>query len=369
MSGNTFGRLFRLTTFGESHGRGVGGIVDGCPPRMALTEADIQPDLDRRRPGQSKLASARREADTVRILSGVDEGLTTGTPIALLFENTDARPKAYAGMADLYRPSHADYTYQAKFGHRARSGGGRASARETVARVAGGAIAKKILAEALGVEIVAWVDTVADIAAAVDETTVTREAVADSGDVQCPDAETAGRMTERIDQARLAGDTVGGVIRCVARGVPPGLGDPVFDKLDGQLAGAMLGLPAAKGFDLGSGFAGTLLLGSEHNDPFVPGPSGRPVTTSNRSGGVQGGISNGMPIHFRVAFKPVATHFKVQDTVDGEGRATTFRAKGRHDPCVLPRAVVIVEAMAALVFCDSWLRQRGQVGAPRGEDS
>ncbi len=362
MSGNTFGRLFRVTTFGESHGPALGAVVDGCPPRLALSEADLQGDLDRRRPGQGRLSSARKEADRVRILSGVSEGLTTGTPIALVIENTDQRPAAYSGMAELYRPSHADYTYDAKYGHRAVSGGGRASARETAARVAAGAVARKLLAEGLGVEIVAWVDQVGDIAANVDVDAVTREAVEASGEIQCPDPAAAGAMTALIEAVRKDGDTVGGVIRCVARGVPPGLGDPVFDKLDARLASAMLGLPAAKAFEVGSGFAGTAMRGSAHNDPFVPGEGGRVVTTTNLSGGVQGGISNGMPVWFRVGFKPVATHFKEQTTVDRAGRPATFTARGRHDPCVVPRAVVIVEAMTALVLCDAWLRQRGQVG-------
>ncbi|TNF35593.1 MAG: chorismate synthase [Deltaproteobacteria bacterium] len=363
MSGSTFGHMFRVTTFGESHGGGLGAIVDGCPPGLALSAEDLQPDLDRRAPGRNPLGTTRREADEVRILSGVADGLTTGTAIGLLFDNTNARPKAYDEMARLYRPSHADYTYQAKYGHRARSGGGRASARETVARVAAGAIARKLLAEQLGVEIVAWVDQVADVVASVDPGTVTRAAVAAGAPVECPDAAAKARMQAVIEAARGAGDTVGGIVRCVARGVPAGLGDPVFDKLDARLAYAMLGLPAAKGFDLGSGFAGILLRGSEHNDPFVTDAAGRVVTTTNRSGGVQGGISNGMPLDFRVAFKPVATHFKAQQTVTEDGEPVTFTAKGRHDPCVLPRAVVIVEAMTALVLADAWLRQRGQVGA------
>lgn len=362
MSGNTFGRFFRVTTFGESHGPALGAIVDGCPPRLALSEGDVQPDLDRRAPGKNPLGTARKEADRVRILSGVTDGLTTGTPIALQLDNTDARPKAYDGMAALYRPSHADFTYQAKYGHRARSGGGRASARETAGRVAAGAIARKLLAERCGVEIVAWVDAVADVAAAVDREVVTHEDVARNGAIACPDGEAAGRMTALIEATRKAGDTVGGVIGCVARGVPPGLGDPVFDKLEACLAHAMLGLPAAKGFDLGSGFAGTLMTGSAHNDAFAMGEGGRVVTTTNRSGGVQGGISNGMPVHFRVAFKPVATHFLEQRTVTEDGREVTFRAKGRHDPCVLPRAVVIVEAMCALVLADAWLSHRAQIG-------
>lgn len=362
MSGNTFGHLFRVTTFGESHGPALGCVIDGCPPRLPLSEEDLQPDLDRRRPGQHRLSTARKEGDRARILSGVADGLTTGTPIAILIDNEDARPKAYDEMATLYRPSHADYTYQAKYGHRARSGGGRASARETAARVAAGAVARKLLGDALGVSVVAWVEQVGDVVAAVDVEAVTREEVARSGPIQCPDDGAAAAMTALIEAVRKDGDTVGGVIRCVCHGVPAGLGDPVFDKLEARLGAAMLGIPAAKGFDLGSGFAGVTARGSAHNDPFAMGEGGRVVTTSNRSGGVQGGITNGMPVVFRVGFKPVATHFKPQDTVDEAGRAVTFQAKGRHDPCVVPRAVVIVEAMAALVLADAWLRQRAQVG-------
>lgn len=365
MSGSSFGKAFVVTTFGESHGPAVGAVVDGCPPKLALSEEDIQPDLDRRRPGQGKLSTARKEKDRVRIVSGVSEGMTTGTAIGLLFENTDARPKAYSEMSRLFRPSHADFTYHAKYGHRARSGGGRASARETVARVAAGAIARKLLAEHLGVSIVGWVDRVQDIQARVDLDRVTHAEVAANGEVNCPDAEAAGRMTELIAAVKKDGDTVGGVVSCVARGLPPGLGDPVFDKLDGLLAGAMLSLPAAKGFEIGSGFEGTRLRGSAHNDAFEVA-DGRVVTRTNLSGGVQGGISNGMPLSLRVAFKPVATHFLTQDTVTEELEATTFAAKGRHDPCVLPRAVVIVEAMAALVLCDTWLRHRGQMGSEPG---
>lgn len=362
MSGSTFGHLFRVTTFGESHGGGLGAIVDGCPPRLALSEDDLQPDLDRRAPGKNPLGTARKEADRVRILSGVADGLTTGTAIGLLFENTDARPKAYDGMAQLYRPSHADYTYQAKYGHRARSGGGRASARETVARVAAGAVARKLLAEHLGVEIVAWVEQVADVRATVDPERVVRADVAAGAPVECPDLAAMQQMQALIESARKDGDTVGGVVRCVARGVPPGLGDPVFDKLDARLAFAMVGLPAAKGFDLGSGFGGITMRGSAHNDAFALDAAGRVVTRTNRSGGVQGGISNGMPIDFRVAFKPVATHFQAQETVTEDGQPAVFTARGRHDPCVLPRAVVIVEAMTALVLADAWLRHRAQVG-------
>lgn len=360
MSGNTFGRLFRVTTFGESHGKAMGAIIDGCPPGLALCEADIQPDLDRRRPGTHRLASARKEADRVDILSGVADGLTTGTPIMLLIPNGDARKGAYDHLRDLYRPSHADYTYDAKYGHRAKSGGGRASARETVARVAAGAVARKILAEAHGVDIVAWVARAGGIPADVSGD-VSRSDVAASGAIQCPDPAAASSMTQAIEAAKKSGDTLGGLVECVIRGVPVGLGDPVFEKLDARLAFAMLGLPAAKGFDLGSGFAGADTRGTTHNDAFFPSPAGI-QTRTNRSGGVQGGISNAMPIRFRVAFKPVATHFQPQETVTTSGESVTFSAKGRHDPCVLPRAVVIVEAMAALVLCDAWLVHRGQTG-------
>jgi chorismate synthase len=361
MSGSTFGTSFKVTTFGESHGPAVGAIVDGCPPGLALEIDDIQADLDRRRPGQSRLSSARKEADRVEILSGVSEGKTTGTAIALLVRNQDAKPGAYDAMKGLYRPSHADFTYDAKYGHRTKTGGGRASARETVARVAAGAIARKLLKEFCGVEIVGWVDRVAGIQADVDEASVSAADVVDCAPIYCPDVGVSQRMQEAIEAARIGGDTVGGAIRCVARHVPPGWGDPVFDKLDARLAFAMVSLPAAKGFDLGSGFQGVDLRGSEHNDPFIA-VDGAVQTSTNRSGGIQGGISNGMPIAFRVGFKPVATHFKPQQTVTEEGVNTTFQAKGRHDPCVLPRAVVIVESMAALVLCDAWLRHRGQVG-------
>lgn len=363
MSDNTFGRRFRVTTFGESHGPALGAIVDGCPPGLALTEADLQGDLDRRRPGRNRLMSARDEADRVEILSGVSEGKTTGTPIALLIRNTDQRPKAYDEMATLFRPSHADYTYFAKYGHRARSGGGRASARETAARVAAGAIARKLLAERFGCEIVAWVDRVGDLTATVDVETVTPDAVAAHA-VQCPDDAAAAAMTALIEEVRKAGDTIGGVVAAVARNVPVGLGDPVFDKLEASLGQALLSLPACKGVEIGSGFAGTTMRGSAHNDAFYVDEAGRVRTRTNHSGGVQGGISNGMPIVVRAAFKPVATHFQAQETVDETGAAVTFQARGRHDPCVLPRAVVIVEAMIALVLADAWLAQRGQVGTP-----
>ncbi|MCA9492745.1 MAG: chorismate synthase [Myxococcales bacterium] len=361
--GSTFGHLFRITTFGESHGGAVGVVVDGCPPRVALSAEAVQVELDRRRPGTSMLASQRQEADRVRIASGVEGGLTLGSPIALWVENTDAKPGAYDELRHVYRPSHADFTTDARYGIRSASGGGRASARETVGRVAGGAVARAVLASLGRVEIVAWVDEVAGDRASVDPDGVSRDAV-EAHDVRCPDPEAAERFEARILEARKAGDTVGGVVRCIARGVPAGLGDPVFDKLDADLAKAMLSLPAAKGFEVGSGYAGTTLTGLQHNDAFVPDPARGVGTRTNRSGGIQGGLSNGMPIELSVAFKPVATVFHEQDTVDDAGRATTIRPRGRHDPCVLPRAVPIVEAMVALVLADHWLRFRGQIGEP-----
>ena len=355
---NNFGHLFRITTWGESHGGGIGVVVDGCPPRLKLTEADIQPDLDRRRPGQSKIVSPRKETDTVRILSGTFGGRTLGTPICLWVKNEDARPESYAEMATKFRPSHADYTYQAKFGIRSWPGGGRSSARETVGRVAAGAIAKKILRERYGVEVLAYVNQVQRITASVDVEKV-RAADIESNIVRCPDQTAAVRMIRLIEKARKAGDTVGGIIEGVARGVPPGWGEPVFDRLEADLAKAMLSLPASKGFDIGSGFGGILLTGTQHNDPFRA-RGGKIYTTANRSGGIQGGISNGQTIYFRVAFKPVATVMREQETVDAVFKNTTLQARGRHDPCVLPRAVPIVEAMTALVLVDHALRQKAQ---------
>jgi len=360
MSGNSFGTMFRVTTFGESHGPAVGVVIDGCPPRLPITVEEIQRELDRRRPGQSAITTQRRESDTVEILSGVHDGVTLGTPISLLVRNSDQRSGDYDEMRTKFRPSHADYTYQAKFGLRAWEGGGRASARETIGRVAAGVLARKALAAAGAIDIVAWVQRVQDLEVDVDTTKVTREAV-ESNIVRCPDGETATQMIALIDNARKAGDSLGGVVEAVARGVPPGLGEPVFDKLDADLAKAMLSLPAAKGFEIGSGFAGTHLTGSQHNDPFYDG-GGRVRTRSNRSGGVQGGISNGEEIVIRVAFKPTATILREQETVDESGHDTTIKARGRHDPCVLPRAVPIVEAMLALVLADHLLRQRGQCG-------
>ena len=352
-----FGKIFQIATFGESHGGGVGVVVDGCPPRLEISEAEIQLDLDRRKPGQSRLTTPRKEADRVEILSGTFEGVTLGTPIAMLVRNADARPSSYENMKDLFRPSHADFTYEAKYGLRNWQGGGRASARETIGRVAAGAIARKLLREIAGIEVIAWVDRVQNVQSKVDASKVTLEQV-EASMVRCPDGDASGEMVQLIDDARTRKDSLGGVVSCVARGVPPGLGEPVFEKLTAQLAGAMFSLPAVKGFELGSGFAGTELYGSEHNDPFVPGRDGVPDTSTNRSGGIQGGISNGQPIEFRVAFKPTATIGVAQQTVDREGNPTTLEAQGRHDPCVLPRAVPMVEAMACLVLIDDLLRQR-----------
>jgi chorismate synthase len=358
MAGNSFGQIFRITTWGESHGGGVGVVVDGCPPRLNLTEADIQPDLDRRRPGQSKIVTPRKESDTVQILSGTFEGKTLGTPISMWAKNEDQRSEAYSEMATKFRPSHADYTYQAKYGIRAWAGGGRTSARETIGRVAAGAIAKKILREHFGVEILAYVKQVQKIEAAVNPDSVKFKDV-ESNIVRCPDSATAEKMIRLIERTRKAGDSVGGIVEGVARGVPVGWGEPVFDRLEADLAKAMLSLPASKGFDVGSGFGGILMTGREHNDLFRM-KNGKVRTTTNRSGGIQGGISNGETIYFRVAFKPVATVMHEQETVGTDLKNTTLKGRGRHDPCVLPRAVPMVEAMTALVLVDHALRQKAQ---------
>jgi chorismate synthase len=355
--GSSFGQLFRITTWGESHGGGVGVVIDGCPPRIELSEEDIQRELDRRRPGQSSIVTPRDEADRCQILSGVFEGRTLGTPISILVMNKDARPEAYAEMKSTYRPSHADFTYEAKYGIRNWQGGGRASARETIGRVAAGAVARKVMrALSPGFEVIAYVNHVYDVAATIDPAGVTTEEV-ESNVVRCPDAGAAQKMIEAIEKARADGDSLGGTIGCVARGVPAGLGEPVFDKLEADLAKAMLSLPASKGFEIGSGFAATRMRGSEHNDAFEM-RDGAVRTATNHSGGVQGGISNGENIFFRVAFKPTSTIARDQKTVTALGEETTLAARGRHDPCVLPRAVPIVEAMAALVLCDHALRQR-----------
>ena len=355
---NSFGHLFRITTWGESHGGGVGVVVDGCPPRLQLSETDIQPDLDRRRPGQSRIVTPRKETDTVQILSGTFEGKTLGTPISLWVRNEDARPEAYSEMATKFRPSHADYTYFAKFGIRAWPGGGRTSARETIGRVAAGAIAKKILRERYGVEVLAYVKQVQRIVAAVDPEKVKARDI-EANIVRCPDPRKAQSMIRLIERIRKAGDSVGGIIEGVARGMKPGWGEPVFDRLEADLAKAMMSLPASKGFDIGSGFRGILLTGREHNDLFRM-KAGKVRTLTNRSGGIQGGISNGESIYFRVAFKPVATVMHEQSTVDVHLQNTTLKGRGRHDPCVLPRAVPMVEAMTALVLVDHALRHKAQ---------
>ena len=361
---STFGTLFRISTWGESHGGGVGVVIDGCPPRLPLSEEDIQPDLDRRRPGQSDIVTPRKEADTCKILSGVFRGVTLGTPISIMVPNTDARPEAYSEMETHFRPSHADFTYQSKYGVRNWEGGGRSSARETIGRVAAAAVAKKILRTLFpSIEILAWVSRIHDIESRVDVNLVTLDAI-ESNAVRCPDPAAAEAMIARIKKIRSEGNSVGGLIDAAVRGMPVGLGEPVFDRLEADLAKAMLSLPATKGFEVGSGFAGTLLTGAEHNDPFEI-RDGRVHTKTNHSGGVQGGISNGEPLTFRVAFKPTATISKPQSTVTVEGSESTLAARGRHDPCVLPRAVVMVEAMTALVLVDHALRQRAQDCLPR----
>jgi chorismate synthase len=362
---SSFGTLFRVSTFGESHGPAIGCIVDGCPPRIPLTVEDIQAELDRRRPGQSRIVTQRKEGDRAEILSGVLNGVTLGTAIGIMVRNEDQRSDAYTEMETAYRPSHADYTYDAKFGVRAVAGGGRSSARETIGRVASGAIARKVLMGSLpGYDCVAHVKMVRDIVAEASSEQITRSSV-ESNIVRTADPVAAEKMITLIEEMRGEGNSVGGVIECVVRGVEPGLGEPVFDKLEADLAKAMLSLPATKGFEIGSGFAGTLLTGLQHNDEFFAEKDGRVRTRTNRSGGIQGGISNGEDIVFRVAFKPTATVLREQNTVTKTGEATTLKARGRHDPCVLPRAVPMVEAMANLVLCDHLLRQRAQCGGDR----
>lgn len=357
--GNTFGHLFRITTFGESHGGGVGVVIDGCPPRLEITPEEIQFELDRRRPGQSKITTPRKEADQCEILSGVFEGKTLGTPIAILVRNKDTRSQDYDEMSIKYRPSHADATYDAKYGFRNWQGGGRSSARETIGRVAAGAIAKKILRQVAGVEIIGYVKRIKDLEGVINPDLVTLEEV-ESNIVRCPDGETAEKMIELIEQTGRQGNSIGGVVECVARHVPKGLGEPVFDKLEADIAKGVMSLPASKGFEIGSGFAGTLLTGFEHNDEFYTDENGEIRTVTNRSGGIQGGIANGENIIIRVAFKPTATIRKEQKTVTKDGEETVLAGKGRHDPCVLPRAVPMVEAMVALVLCDHLLRHHGQ---------
>ncbi|MEO0456467.1 MAG: chorismate synthase [Cyanobacteria bacterium P01_A01_bin.114] len=357
--GNTFGHLFRITTFGESHGGGVGVVIDGCPPQLEISAEEIQVDLDRRRPGQSKITTPRKESDTCEIVSGTFEGKTLGTPITVLVRNKNTRPQDYNEMSVKYRPSHADATYDAKYGIRNWQGGGRSSARETIGRVAAGAIAKKILSQVAGVDIIGYVKRIQDIEAPIDPDSVTLAQV-ESTIVRCPNPDFADEMIERIDQIRKEGNSIGGVVECVARHVPKGLGSPVFDKLEADLAKAVMSLPASKGFEIGSGFAGTYLTGSQHNDEFYTDEQGSIRTRTNRSGGTQGGISNGENIIIRAAFKPTATILKEQKTVDKTGQETLLIGKGRHDPCVLPRAVPMVEAMMALVLCDHLLRHHAQ---------
>ena len=356
---NTFGHLFRITTWGESHGGAVGVVVDGCPPQIEIDISAIQYELNRRRPGQSHLTTPRQEGDVVEILSGVFEGKTLGTPISMLVWNKDARPDAYNHLKDLYRPSHADFTYQQKYGIRNWQGGGRASARETIGRVAAGAIAKKILHEKCDTEILAYVKQIHTLEASVDTDTVTLEQI-EASPVRCPDPIVSPKMAERIDQTRRDQDSLGGIIESVSRNVPVGLGEPVFDKLKADLAKAMMSLPATMGFQIGSGFDGITMTGSEHNDEFY-NEEGRIRTRTNNSGGTQGGISNGEDIVFQVAFKPTATIGKPQQTVDVDGNEVTLEASGRHDPCVLVRAPAIVEAMAALVLTDHLLRQQAKL--------
>lgn len=357
MAGNTFGKLFQITTFGESHGAAIGVVIDGFPAGIEVNEALIHQDLQRRRPGQSKLTTQRKESEDFQILSGVFEGRSLGTPICVTIPNTDARSKDYAHLEKNFRPSHADFTYEAKYGHRDHRGGGRSSARETAARVVAGAFAKMLLQQ-IGIEIVAYVSSVADVRAAVNDQTVSLNDV-EKSIVRCPDEKASAEMENLIDSVRKEGDTIGGIIRCIVRNAPSGLGEPVFDKLHSELGKAMLSINAVKGFEIGSGFESTKMRGSEHNDHFTS-EGGNISTKTNNSGGIQGGISNGMDITFNVAFKPVATIMQTQSSVDADGNEVTLEGKGRHDPCVVPRAVPIVEAMAAIVLADHYLRNKTQ---------
>jgi len=353
MAGNTFGNIFRVSTFGESHGKAVGGVIDGCPPEVEITEADIQKELNRRRPGQSRYTTPRDEKDRVQLLSGVFEGKSTGTPIGFLVENQNQKSKDYNHLKDNYRPSHADYTYEKKYGLRDHRGGGRASARETISRVVAGAIAKAILKQH-GIQVRAWVSAMGSVQLTKDLNQLDLNQTENSL-IRCPDPETEETMKKLIEQTAQDGDTLGGVVSCLASGLPSGLGEPVFDKLHADLGKAMLSINAVKGFEYGSGFAGTQMKGSEHNDRFTE-KDGEIITETNHSGGIQGGISNGQDIFMRVAFKPIATVMKTQQTVNRKGQAVKIEGKGRHDVTVLPRAVPIVEAMAALTLVDHYLR-------------
>jgi chorismate synthase len=354
MSGNTLGSLFKVTTFGESHGIAIGVVIDGCPAGLLIDENKVQKDLDRRRPGQSKITTQRNESDTVKFLSGIFEGKTTGMPIAAIIENEDQRSKDYKHIAEQFRPSHADFTYEEKYGHRDYRGGGRSSARETAARVIAGSIAKQLL-ETIGISIQAYVSQVGTIS--IGENTPIDADTIEANLVRCPDLVIAEKMQKLIESVKSQGDTLGGIISCQILGCPVGFGEPAFDKLHADLGKGMLSINAVKGFEFGSGFAGVTLKGSEHNDEFQSA-NGKVSTTTNHSGGIQGGISNGMPIHFRVAFKPVATLMKPQASIDKSGASVTVEGKGRHDPCVVPRAVPIVEAMAAITLADHYLRNR-----------
>jgi chorismate synthase len=347
MAGNSLGNLFKLSTFGESHGEAIGGVIDGCPPGIDLDLDAIQLEMERRKPGQSKIVTQRKEPDTVKFLSGIFEGKTTGTPIGFIIENTNQKSKDYSHIKDVYRPSHADYVYDQKYGHRDYRGGGRSSARETACRVVAGAIAKQVLGD---IKIYAFVSSVGEIFLEKPYQELDLDNT-ENNIVRCPDEDTANKMIARIQEIRKEGDTIGGTITCVIQNVPVGLGEPVFDKLHADLGKAMLSINAVKGFEYGSGFCGARMKGSEHNDLFNEDGS----TQSNLSGGIQGGISNGMDIYFRVAFKPVATIMKSQKTIDSKGEKAEMQGKGRHDPCVVPRAVPIVEAMAALVLADYYL--------------
>ncbi|MBI2314915.1 chorismate synthase [Candidatus Daviesbacteria bacterium] len=360
MAGNSFGQLFRITTFGESHGGCVGVVIDGCPPGLKISEAEIQKDLDRRKPGQSAITTPRKEEDEIKIMSGVFEGKTTGTPILLLAYNNDIKPEDYQSMQNLFRPGHADYTYIKKYGIRDWHGSGRASARETLARVAAGAIAKKYLKEKIGIEFISFVESVGDIKTNIDFNKVSLKDV-ESNIVRCPDQKIAQQMIELIKKVRSEGDSIGGVIRGVIKNVPVGLGEPIFDKLSADLSKAMVSINAVKGFEIGSGFEGTKMRGSEHNDQFFS-QQGKIKLKTNNAGGTLGGISTGETIYFRVAFKPVSTISQKQETVDKNGRQVSLEAAGRHDACVLPRAIPIVDAMAALVIIDHYLRHKAQNG-------
>jgi chorismate synthase len=355
MSGNTFGKVFKITTYGESHGKGIGVVIDGCPPNIPITEEEIAVELDRRKPGQSSIVTQRKESDTPFIMSGVFEGKTTGMPVHIFIPNEDQRSKDYSHIADKFRPSHADYTYQVKYGFRDYRGGGRSSARETAARVAAGALAKKILS-LQGVSIHAFVTQVGNIVLPEDAFPVDYSLI-ESNIVRCPHTPTANKMEELIKSVRKDGDTIGGVVSCMIEGCPAGLGEPVFDRLHADLGKAMLSINAVKGFEYGEGFKAATMRGSQHNDEFI-NHNGEIKTKTNHSGGIQGGISNGMPIYFSVAFKPVATIVPAQESVDSEGNAVTVEGKGRHDPCVVPRAVPIVESMAALTILDHWMRSK-----------